>query len=121
MLLRASSEQSGESVDLESVTDAKRSSGLRRGAHLNALVEACIARRRDRIGQVCDGAEQAIGADAVRDALTVVAGFNGITRVADATGIPLDPSTAANTVELRRQSAIDAFDYAAKSARYDLR
>lgn len=120
MLLRESSRRSGEQIDLSAVADPSRESGLTHAAHLNALVETCIGRRWDRIDAVCDEAERVMGADAVRDALIVAAGFNGITRVADATGIPLDPSTAANTAAFRRDFSVDAFDYAAKSARFDL-
>ena len=48
------------------------------------------------------------------DALVVASAFNGITRVADATGIPLDENTADTTVEMRDAVGLDAFDYAAK-------
>lgn len=119
MLLRESSVQDGGDVDLLAVTDAARASGLARGAHLNALVEACIRSQWDRLDEICGSAQIAMGTDAVRDALIVAAGFNGITRVADATGIPLDPATASATSQLRRDSGIDRFDYTAKSARYD--
>lgn len=120
MLLRESSRQDGSEVDLRAVTDPDRASGLARGAHLNALVEACTGSAWDRLDEICRRAQTAIGAAAVRDTLIVAAGFNGITRVADATGIPLDPATASQTVELRRESDIDHFDYTAKSARYDI-
>ena len=50
-----------------------------------------------------------IGREATRDAIRVAAGFNGITRVADAIGIRLDPRTANASVELRETIGIDAF------------
>jgi hypothetical protein len=93
---------------------------MRNGAHLNALVQACISGDRDALVDACATAEPAMGAAAIRDVLIVTAGFNGITRVADATGIPLDRSTAEATRELRAP-VIDGFDYVAKAVRYDPR
>ena len=43
----------------------------------------------------------AIGAAALVDAAAVVALFNAIDRVADATGIPLEPEKAAATADFR--------------------
>lgn len=65
-------------------------------------------------------AAKTLGAQQMTDALIVAAAFNGITRVADATGIPLDPHTAATTQQMREQTGIQRFSYLEKSARYDL-
>jgi hypothetical protein len=119
MLLRESSEPT-EGIDVAAVMDRGRDSGLPNSVALTALTDACIARRWEELAAACAKAEAVMGADAVRDVLIVAAGFNGITRVADATGIPLDNSTAAATETLRRDFAIDRFDYAAKSARFDV-
>ena len=116
MLLRESGDPSGD-INVAAATDSRLESGLRNDAHLNQLVEACIAGDREALDDAWANAEIAMGAGAAGDVLIVAAGFNGITRVADATGIPLDRSTAEATRELRRQ-VIDSFDYAAKSARY---
>ncbi|NJN51958.1 MAG: hypothetical protein HC809_09485, partial [Gammaproteobacteria bacterium] len=70
---------------------------MRWGDHLNALVEALIKGDHDAIHDACSRAQPQMGEDAVRDTLIVAAAFNGITRVADATGIPLDPPTATAT------------------------
>ena len=65
-------------------------------------------------------AKQTLGAQQVTDAVVVAAAFNGITRVADATGIPLDSHTADATQQLREETGIQRFSYLEKSARYDL-
>jgi len=117
-LLRESSQRSGEAAALDAVTDGSRRIGIRGGAALNALVECLIGRDADGLHAACAVAEAELGRDAVRDALIVAAGFNGITRVADATGIPLDASTDRATAALRARTGIDAFSYAAKDARY---
>ena len=60
------------------------------------------------------GAIELIGPEATRDAILVAAGFNGITRVADAIGIRLDSRTANASVGLRATIGIDAFAPAEK-------
>ena len=60
-----------------------------------------------------------MGADQCVDALVVAAAFNGITRVADATGIPLDHNTDDATAAMREATGIERFHYSAKSVRYD--
>lgn len=51
----------------------------------------------------------ALGEAAVVDAAAVIAGFNGITRIADATGIPLEDAKAERTEDWRHAIGIDAF------------
>ena len=94
-------------------------SGVEHSNHLRALTEAAVGSRWDELAAIRDEAAAAMGEQAMVDALTVAAGFNGITRVADATGIPLDPTTQESTVSMRSQTGIDDFDYAAKTARYE--
>ena len=60
-----------------------------------------------------------MSAQQVTDALVVASAFNGITRVADATGIPLTPIPQKQQSEMREQTGIQRFDYTEKSARYD--
>ena len=42
-----------------------------------------------------------LGEAAMIDAAAVIAGFDGITRIADATGIPLEPAKAEQTADFR--------------------
>jgi hypothetical protein len=44
----------------------------------------------------------ALGEAAMVDAAAVIAGFDGITRIADATGIPIEPAKAEQTADFRR-------------------
>ncbi len=50
-----------------------------------------------------------LGPQATSDAILVASGFNGITRVADAIGIRLDPHTAEASVALRENLGLNAF------------
>jgi hypothetical protein len=119
MLLRASSQRDGEPAELDSVTRESGASGVQHGDWLRALVEATVRGEWERLAAVRRAAALAIGAQQTVDVLTVAAAFNGITRVADATGIPLDESTAETTRALREAAGIERFAYAEKSARYD--
>ena len=119
MLLRASGQRENRDFNLNAVNEADSDPGVDHAGHLRLLTETAIEGRWEELAAVRNAAAAAMGEQAMVDALIVVAGFNGITRVADATGIPLDPTTQQVTVSMRAETGIDAFDYAAKSAQYD--
>ena len=89
--------------------DGKTETGVPAAAELIALADAAIAGGGAELDRAREAVVKRLGADAMIDAAAVIAGFDGITRVADATGIPLEPSRAADTVDLRAQLAIDQF------------
>ena len=119
MLLRASGERDGNTYDLSAVTDDHGDSGVPHSNVIRALTEAAVGNRWDQLASLREAASRTLGAQAMVDVLTVAAGFNGITRVADATGIPLDERARAATEDMRAAVGIDRFHYARKSARYD--
>lgn len=83
--------------------------GVAHGALLIDLADAVARWRWDDVATLRRRAVDSMGAEATRDAVRVAAGFNGITRVADAIGIRLDSRTADASVELRATIGIDAF------------
>jgi hypothetical protein len=117
MLLRASGEREQGDYDLHSVTADAGDSGVAHSDLLRALTEQAISSDWAQLAATREHASRAMGAQQTVDALTVAAAFNGITRVADATGIPLDPVTAEETVEMRARTGIDEYAYERKSAR----
>ena len=119
MLLRASGQPDQKDYDLNSVTDDHLDSGVDFGHWLRSLTEAAIQNRWDELATIRDQAGAAMGAQSMVDALVVASGFNGITRVADATGIPLDENTQQMTVDMRESTGIERFNYTEKSDRYD--
>ena len=120
MLLRASGERDDRAYELSAVTNGHGDSGVPHSDTIRALTEATVANRWDELAGLRESAAAVLGAQAMVDVLTVAAAFNGITRVADATGIPLDENVAPATEELRAAVGIDRFDYHEKAARYDL-
>lgn len=120
MLLRASGERDDRAYALSAVTSGQGDSGVPDSDTIRALTEATVANRRDELAGLRESAAAVLGEQAMVDVLTVAAAFNGITRVADATGIPLDDNVVPATEELRAAVGIDRFDYHEKSARYDM-
>jgi hypothetical protein len=118
MLLGASSHNENGDYDLNSVTSDDIDPGVPHGRWLRALTEAAINGDWLALAEVRPEAEDVMGRQQTIDALIVAAAFNGITRVADATGIPLDDNTANVTTDMRAETGIQRFEYGEKSARY---
>jgi hypothetical protein len=55
------------------------------------------------------GLERAMGRSAMIDAAAVIAGFDAITRVADGSGIPLEPPKAEMSADWRARLGIDDY------------
>jgi hypothetical protein len=60
-----------------------------------------------------------LGERGLADAIGIASGFNGITKVANGTGLPLDQSTEAVTDELRTHTGIDEYSEEHKVRKYD--
>ncbi len=90
--------------------DGVTNSGVSHAGPLIAFTDAAVtAKNSGALG--LDFARLAlvrsIGAEAMVDAAAVIGGFDGITRIADATGIPLEASKAEQTADLRTELNID--------------
>ena len=120
MLLRASGQRDEHNYDLETVTRNEGDSGVPHSDLLRALTEQSILGDWAALAETRNRAIQLMGAQPTVDTLTVAAAFNGITRVADATGIPLDDNTEAVTIDMRASTGIDEYEYARKSARLSI-
>lgn len=118
MLLRASGQQENKEYDLRSVTMSDITAGVADEAHLRALTEATIKGDWLGLAAIRKQAETTMGIQQTIDTLIVAAAFNGITRVADATGIPLDENTEQTTSELRETTGIQRYEYSEKTQRY---
>ena len=115
MALRESVQANDREGDLDVVTGRRDGdAGVPHGTFLIDLADAVARWHWDEVAALRQRGVGLIGPAATRDAILVAAGFNGITRVADAIGIRLDARTAATSVALRAKIGIDAFAPAEK-------
>jgi hypothetical protein len=117
MLLRESGTRNGLTVDLDVAVDATKSgdAGVPAGAELLAFATAAN-RRSALLPRERDALAAVVGAEGLLEAAATVAIFNGLVRVADGTGIQLDPSMLTSTAATRAALGIDGFGGAANSA-----
>lgn len=110
MLLRASSQHRGKTVDLQSVVgDGAGDGGVPHGRLLVTFAEAVLTDDPDLLHPARQMMARTLGEAAMVDAAAVAAGFNAIDRVADGTGIPIDEERVASTASLREELGIDRF------------
>ena len=107
-LLRGSGRHSGTDYRFDAIVDGGGGSGVAHEVELLAFADVAI----DSGGQP-DKQRAALvacmGKEAMIDAAAVIAGFDAITRVADGSGIPLEPPKAEATAEWRASLGIDAY------------
>ena len=70
---------------------------------LLALAEAALARDDAPLAAARAAVRDELGEAALIDTAAVIGGFDGITRIADATGIPLEPAKAEQTADFRSE------------------
>jgi hypothetical protein len=83
--------------------------GIPQGGLLVEFAEAVLGSQDERLARARMKLTEALGTDALVDAAAVVANFNAIDRIADATGIPIDAERVELTADLRAELGINAF------------
>ncbi len=110
MLLRESSKELANEVDLIAATsDVAEESGVEHGFLIAKLVETLLKSSEEIFRKVREECVSTLGATLTTDVITVAAGFNGINRVADATGIPLDGKLEEFSVKYLGETRIGSF------------
>jgi hypothetical protein len=116
-MLRASVETEGAEVDYRGIADqesAEASSVPAAGA-LVGLVEASLS-ADDVDGKAArERVRLELGSEALVDAAAIIGNFERMTRIADATGIPLDAPVNVATEGLRAELGIDDYPSAANT------
>ncbi len=109
-MLRESAKATDSTIDLEVITsDDAGDGGIPHGGVLTAFAEAVLAGDEARLTDARRLVRDGLGDAALVDAAAVIANYCALDRVADATGIPLESTKEANTVELRAALGIDEF------------
>jgi len=101
--------------DLQAVTGTTAGGGVPHGGLLIALAEAVLCEDEAALAEARDAVQAALGPAGLVDAAGVVGLFNAIDRVADATGIPLEPEKAAASADFRAALGLDHFAVADRS------
>ncbi len=73
------------------------------------FAEAVVGGDDERLARARAGLRERLGIKGLVDAAAVIGFFNAIDRVADATGIPLDPERLESTADFRAALGIDGF------------
>ena len=116
MLLRASGEAIDEDVQLEG-SIGNGDGGVEHGAALVRFAEAAT-RGSDDLDEARTALINAVGGAAFIEAAATVGIFNGLVRVADSLGIPLDEGTQRNSEAFRESLGLNEF---ASAGNTDLR
>ena len=114
MLLRGSGEHTGDDYDLAAMTAGDGAGGgVAAGAALAAYADSFYEEGRAGFAAARDRLHEEIGGEALVDAAGVLAIFNAVVRVADATGIPLEERKAEMSADFRGELGINDYPAAA--------
>ena len=108
-MLRASSKAKGESFDLSLIVGKPGDGNIPHGALLVTFAEAVLGVENERLADTQSRIRAAMGDAALVDAAAIIATFNAIDRVADATGIQIEDAKAQATADVRAALGINAF------------
>lgn len=121
MLLRESGKKDSLEFDLDVVVGGESELGLEFETEILELTDVICQGDEAKVKEVRGQCERLLGPQKTVDVITVVSGFNGITKIANGTGLHLDPDTEKLTVEMRNETGIEDYSEAAKAAKFDER
>jgi hypothetical protein len=107
-----SSEILGDSVELDAIRDGvavASESGIAHAEALIGLADAMVGGDESTLGLARERVLVELGPEALVDAVAVASNFERMVRIADGTGIPLDPPIAALSEEVREELDLDRF------------
>jgi hypothetical protein len=106
----------GQAVELTAVTEAAAGdAGVPHGARLLTFTDAVMGSDDELLARERRALRTLISPEAFVDACAIVAAFNVVDRIADATGIPLDPMLQAASEDVRAELGLARFGSAANT------
>ncbi len=117
MLLRASGAVTGETFDMQVITEGGTAapSGVPHGETLVAFAEAVVGSDETALATARQRVLVELGPEALVDAAAVASNFERMVRIADSTGIPLDDVVYEKTVDVREELHLGRFGSAANT------
>jgi hypothetical protein len=119
VLLRVSSELSGESANLDAITDASAAAASRvpHAEALLAFAEAVVNGSDEEVERTRDRVILETGPEATVDAACVIGNFQRMVRIADGAGISLDPPLNMISAGLQEELGLVSYGSAANTER----
>ena len=112
-MLSLSARTHGDTVDINGVVaGGEVATGIPGDRALLAFAEVCLGDDAAAIAGARGQVMEELGEAAMVDAACIVANFQRMVRIADGTGIPLDPQMAAVTAGLRKDLGINGYSAA---------
>lgn len=109
-MLRASAKISGDDIDLAGIVAGDLvATGIPGDKALLAFAEESLGDDAEAIAEARRRVLEELGEPALIDAAGIIANFQRMVRIADATGIPLDGHMTALTADLRDALGINAY------------
>ncbi len=110
MMLRVSSDVSGEEVDLKGITEgAEAETGIPFDKELLQFADSSLSDNEEAIRKARADVAEKMGNEAMVDAAGVIANFQRMVRIADGTGIPLDKPVALLSDDIRDDLGINEY------------
>jgi len=99
----------GTAVDLHAVNGVVSDAGVEHGARLLSFTEAVMGDDDAALARERADLRAVLSPECFVDLAAIIAGFNVVDRIADATGIPLDGMLLAMSDDLRRDLDLGRF------------
>jgi hypothetical protein len=116
-MLRASSDATGSNYKADAIAEGKDAGdgNIPHGALLVAFAEAAFGDDETALRNLRSQIRSELGNEQLVDSCGVIANFQRMVRIADGTGIPLDPIMMSISRDLRSELGLDSFSGAGNS------